>query len=247
MVLPVKVHIIKDVKFNKNILSADIQPIDIGFKSPLGARPLTEVGSALPRTQNLKDTSGLPACSIEQRSHYDRNWEQIVSPTVIKSLRKHKQDVLHGGRSLNILLPTKRPTKDWDMYSPIEKKRAQTLERSLDKKMGCNICDVKKVDLPKVSPGPDMPGTSKRLYRVVTEHSDDDADIDVMDKPKGLKTIRRHGIAHESIDLAYKKAVRRMQVQPLQMWKAMEDKQRIEEYWAMKGRKRPVGGLERSL
>lgn len=203
---------------------------------PLGARPLDKAAKTSPRTKYLKDASKLKKCTPKQLEHYEKNWEKIVSPTVVRSLRRHREDVLHGGRSLNMLLPTQRPTKDWDIYSPREKTRAQALEREIDRKTGCDVCQVKQVHMPKTTMGPDSPETSKRLYRIVTEHTADDADVDVMDKPKGLRTTRAKGITHESLEAAREKAAKRMRLQPMYMWKAMLDKQRIEQYWRMKGK-----------
>ncbi len=229
----------KKLKQNTSSISTLVQPSSefVVGGGPLGARPLSEVGTAVPKTKFLKDSGGMPKCTQEQRRRYNENWENIVSPTVTRSLKRHREDVLHGGRSLNMLLPTKRPTKDWDLYSPREKIRAQTLEREIDKKTGCDICSVKQVHMPKLHAGPDTPGTSKRLYRIVTEHNPNDADVDVMDKPKDLKTISHHGITHESLESTYLKSEKRMLSQPMHMWKAMEDKKRIEEYLRMKGKK----------
>jgi len=257
VVNPMKVQPMKVVPIviNKNVRDSPMSSAGIGLVQPqqqsqepmstdfvigggpLGARPLDKATKTSPRTQYLKDTSKLKKCTPQQLERYDKEWEKIVSPTVVRSLRRHREDVLHGGRSLNMILPTKRTTKDWDMYSPREKTRAQALEKEIDRKAGCDVCQVKQVYMPKTTPGADSPETSKRLYRIVTEHTADDADVDVMDKPKGLRTTKAKGITHESLEAAHEKASKRMRLQPMYMWKAMLDKQRIEQYWRMKGKK----------
>jgi len=186
----------------------------------------------------LPDASGLPPPTQRELENYRKNHEEIVGSIVKKSLHQHRKDVLHGSRSLQMLIPNySRTPGDWDMYSPMEKKRALALERALDKKVGGDIAQTEHISIPKVSAGPDQPGTSKELYRIVTPSVSNDAEIDVMNRPSGLKTISKHGITHESLDEAYVKAKRRASTQPMSMAKASSDAKDIESYLKSKGKK----------
>lgn len=195
----------------------------------------TKSKGVLPDAGNQPDPT---QCQIE---HFQQNREQIVGKVVKQSLHKHPQDVLHGSRSLNILLPHySRTPGDWDMFSPTEKQRAIAIEASIDKAVGADIVETRYNPVPKVSMGPDDPTTSKELYRVVSKHTPQESEVDVMDRPKQLKTIHHKGITHESLDSAYQKARTRMTRQPMKAQKALQDSRSIEEFYKQKGLNLPL-------
>jgi len=190
----------------------------------------------------LPDAGNQPEPTPEKIEYYKRNRQHIVPPIVKSSLRRHPQDVLHGSQSLNMLLPSfPREPGDWDMYSPKEKERALALESAIDRKVGADIASTVYIEIPKATFGgfqkkddseDDM---SKNLYRVITPHVSNDAEIDVMDKPPNLPTVRHNGITHESLESQYKKSVRRQHMQPMKASKARTDQTAIEDYWNTKG------------
>ena len=193
------------------------------------------------RSKELRDSSNLPECSREQTSRYEQDWEKILNPKMKKHLRGSK-DILHGGRSLNMLLADDNPesklyrrSKDWDLFSRTPKKIAQKIERKLDKSLGCNICDVVHVPIPQTS-GRDYDDMSADLYRVTTPATTKDAEVDLMEKPKNLPTIRHKGIYHESLEKQYEKTKRGLMV-PMRSFTAGLDKQRIAEYYRRKGKR----------
>lgn len=109
----------------------------------------------------------------------------IINNIVIKSLRQHPTDVLHGSQNLALQLPHHRKPSDWDLYSYSGKKRAKQLEQKLDKKFGYNIATVhsnKWYDK----------GKKIKLYQVDTPVRG--GDIDLINRTHKLKTIRRKGI-----------------------------------------------------
>jgi len=197
------------------------------------------------RSETLPDAGGMPPPTRQQIEHFRQNRDKIIGPIVKASLRQHPQDVLHGSRSLDMLLPNyPREPNDWDIYSPQERKRAIELERAVDRKVGADIMETKYCPVPKVTSGPDEPGTSKDLYRLVTPTISNDADIDVMDKPAGIKTQKHKSITHESLREAYVKAFRRKKLQPIKAGKAIQDARAIEEYWQRKGLQPPQLDME---
>lgn len=239
------------MKFKLELKPMKIMPMNISPLVPL--KPKVSISEKIkmsfgqPKAQTLPDTGHQPEPTPQKREYFEENWEKIVPPLVISSLRKHPQDVLHGGRSLNELLPSHRETKDYDIFSPMERKRAQELEAKIDRKVKANIVETRHVPIPKVSAGPDIPGTSKELYRVVTRKPGsnlsfgafgDDPNVDVMERPSGLRTIRHNGITHESLEEAYLKTIRGSS-QIMRMAKSHQDKRRIEAYWAGKGKLPP--------
>ena len=56
-----------------------------------------------------------------------------------------------------------------------------------------------------------------------------------MDRPKKLKTTTHKGITHEALDEAYNKARTRIQRQPVQAGKAVEDSRNIAQYFEQRG------------
>ena len=194
-----------------------------------------------PKKEILPDAGNQPEPTSENLDYYRKNREKIV-PSIVKStLKKHPSDVLHGSQSLNMLIPNyTREPRDWDTYSPNERQRALAYERAIDRSVGANIAQTEYIQIPKVSSKDDNSGTSRELYRVVTPQISNDAEIDVMDKPSDLKTIRDKGITHESIEEQYIKAVTRKSMQVFKAQKALEDQRAIETYWETKGITPPV-------
>jgi len=191
-----------------------------------------------PQKRVLPDAGNQPDPTPEKIREYKKNQFKTVEKVVLDSLRKHPQDVLHGSQSLKKLLPQySRNPQDWDILSPMEKKRALALEAEIDRRAGCNIAETRYMEIPKVSMTPDDPRDSKELYQVVTPLISGDPSIDVMDRPKGIHTIRRNGITHESLQDQYDKAKKRQMIQPTKAHKARSDQMDIERYWESKGKK----------
>ena len=225
-----------------------IKPLDIkplmpvklsqpeGIKSPVRGQSLStntsiKMGGG---TETLPDAGGQPEPTREDIQKFNANKDKIVEPIVIGSLRKHRQDVLHGSQSLKRLLTKySRDPGDFDMFSPTEKSRAQQIERAIDRKVGADVVETRYVPIPKVSLGADDPSSSKELYRVTSPELGEV--VDIMERPKKLKTVSQGGITHESLDEAYKKAQKRKSLQPIQAYKALSDMRDIEEYWARRG------------
>jgi len=188
----------------------------------------------------LPDAGNQPDPTREQIDQFIKGKSRMIPDIVLSSLRNHPEDVLHGSQSLKLLLPQySRNPQDWDILSPKEKERALALEAEIDRRAGCDIARTEYIPIPKVSAGPDDPTTSKHLYRIVTPAVEGDADIDVMDKPKQLKTQRHKGITHESLEYQYEKAKTRVQRQPMKAHKASSDIRDIENYFQSKGKKIP--------
>ena len=188
--------------------------------------PPSERGGMLP------DTGKQPPATPAHIQKYREEYDTIVPPTILSSLKRHKSDVLHGGRSLNALVETKRESKDFDVYSSQPKRRAQEIEASIDRKVGADIAAVKKVYIPKgAGPPHPTPSSEPWLYQVVTPLVHGDHEADYMKTPHKLKTVRKEGITHEALPIAYKKAEWRKQAQPLFAGKASQDMRRIEEHW----------------
>jgi len=199
---------------------------------------LSTLGSFGPQKTVLPDAGNQPDPTPEKIKKYKQNKFKIVEQVVKKSLRKHPEDVLHGSQSLKMLLPQySRDPQDWDILSPTEKKRALALEAAIDRRAGCDIAETRYMRIPKTSMTPDDPRDSKELYQVVTPSISGDPDIDIMDKPSGIKTMRYKGITHESLQDQYDKARTRQVRQPIKAQKARSDQQDIEKYCASKGKK----------
>lgn len=184
----------------------------------------------------LPDAGNQPEPSKNDIERLQRK-HKLVNPIVLDSLKDHPQDVLHGSRSLNMLIPNfSRKPHDWDMFSPKEKERALQLEKAIDEKAGCDIAQTQYRHLPKMPFSTPMPGSGEHLYRVVTPKIQGDPEIDIMDRPKDLETTRKHGITHESLIEAHHKATTRRLRQPMQSQKASSDMKDIEEYWKKRGK-----------
>jgi len=211
-----------------NIKRGGIGLVDIRLKGSVG------------RSEILPDKSGLPQCSREQQQYYEQNWERILNPRVTSHLYESK-DVLHGGRSLNMLFDAYpndklyRESLDWDLLSRKPRKHSIKLEKQIDTSMGCNVCDVVHVPIP-VTSSQEHEDMSADLYRVSTSFTDKDSEIDIMDRPKKLDTIRHKGIYHETLESQYKKATRGLMV-PFRSFKSGLDRTRIREYYRLKGKK----------
>lgn len=203
-------------------------------------QPISITGSFGPRKKVLPDAGNQPDPTQKQLNHYRENRESIVSSIVKRSLRNNPKDVLHGSRSLKMLLPQySRNPGDWDLLSPQEKKRALALERAIDRRVGADIAETRYMHIPKTTMGPEDPKDSKELYQVVTPRISNDADIDVMDRPPSIKTQRNKGITHETLEEQHHKAVTRQSRQPFKAQKALSDQHDIEQYWKSKGKKPP--------
>lgn len=184
----------------------------------------------LPDAGNQPDPT--PECIARLKKQKD-----LIDPIVTKSLRENPQDVLHGSRSLNMLIPHfPRKPNDWDIFSTTEQERALELERKIDEKAGRNIAQTEYRRLPTLPFSPPLENSGEHLYRVTLPHlSDHHPEIDIMDRPPNLDTTRKYGITHESLPEAYEKASTRRLRQPLMATKASQDIQAIETHWKKKG------------
>ena len=211
-------------------------PIDWLKREETSKLPPTQVTHPIsigPVIQQRERNDG-PRCTREQITRYRQNWKRILPPRVLRSIRKHN-DVLHGGRSLNMLLPREyhRSTKDYDIFSKHPKPHAKEIEDYIDKQCGCDMAHVNSMVVPNVS-GIEDKLMSADIHRVVTRlHSD--AEVDYMRIPPGLPTVRKRGLRHESLKEALRKAKRGLN-QPLRAAKASQDIQRIERYLRKRGR-----------
>lgn len=169
-----------------------------------------------------------PQCSIEQVNHYRENQEKILPPKVFRSVRRHR-DVMHGGRSVNMLLPKKyyRHSKDFDIYSKQPKSRAKEIEDYIDKRCGCDMAYVKSMNVPNVS-GVEDELMAADIHKVITRTSRD-GEVDYMTLPPKLPIVYRRGIRHEKLTEALRKAKRGL-TQPMRMAKASKDVRRITAY-----------------
>jgi hypothetical protein len=209
-----------------------LQPKMMPQKKKQSEHPQSSFGSAttLPDAGNQPDPTKSDIERLQRKN-------KLINPIVQESLKDHPQDVLHGSRSLNMLLPNfSRKPHDWDLFSPTEKKRALQLEKKIDEKAGCDIAQTQYRHIPKMPFSQPIPGSGEHLYRVVTPQIKGDPDIDIMDRPSDLETTRKHGITHESLIEAHHKATTRRLRQPMQTSKASSDVNDIEEYWKKRGR-----------
>jgi len=192
---------------------------------------------AVPLAGRISERGDAPRCSTEQVKHFVENWEKILPPRVIRSIKRHN-DVLHGARSVNMIVGKKysRPTKDFDVYSKEPRKRAHQIENEIDRCMGCDMAYVHYQAIPKLDPmGTDDELTAKELFIVKTVPHQD-GDVDYMMLPRGLPTHTRKGIRHEDLREAYRKAKKNV-YHPLRYFKASDDIRRIEAYWRSRGKK----------
>jgi len=171
-----------------------------------------------------------------QINEYQKNKEEILDPIVIKSLKRHPADVLHGSQSLHMIIPGSRKPVDWDLYSSQEEKRALALEKSLDEKMKADIAYTEQGKFPKVPESNTLNPT--KLYHVKVVGITD-PQIDVMDKPKNLPTFSYEGITHETLESQHYKLDWRANNQWTKLVKAVGDRKEIEKYLESKGKKVP--------
>jgi hypothetical protein len=184
----------------------------------------------------LPDAGNQPTPTPEQIKHI--NQRNIVDPIVERTLKENPQDVLHGSRSLHCIIPHySRKPNDWDIFSTEERERAIELERKIDEQSGANVAQTYYRHIPSMPFSPPSSGTGEHLYRVTTPHLENEADIDIMNRPQDIETVRKDGITHESLLDAHKKATTRRFRQPLMMQKASSDISDIERYWKKKGKR----------
>ena len=177
-------------------------------------------------------------CSREKVEYFVRNWDKILPPKVIKSVKKHG-DVMHGARSVNMIVGKEysRRTKDFDIYSKRPKTRAEEIEDAIDKACGCDMAYVYRQPIPKMNAFTEEDKfTAKELYIVKTVPNQD-GDVDYMKIPKGLPTHTRKGIKHENLSEALRKAKKNLN-HPLRAQKASVDIKRINAYLESRKRRR---------
>lgn len=191
------------------------------------------------RAHTLPDSGGQREPTAQDIARYKKHGDKWVNDICMQSLRTHKQDVLHGGKSLNILLSSKRKSKDFDIYSPMEKTRARDLESKLDKKCGANLFETHYVPIPKGNIfAPVDKSSAKELYRIMTPNIHNDSDVDLMHRQPGLDVVKKGGISHESLPSQYQKTLKSI-MHPMRMMKGAEDKKRIEQFYKDKGQELP--------
>lgn len=220
----------REVLSDINMKGGGIGLVDMRLKGDVG------------KSDVLPNDSGLDRCNREQQQYYEQNWKSILNPKMTKHLRGSK-DVLHGGRSLNMLFDAQpndnlyRESLDWDIFSRKPKKTAQKIERQLDASMGCDICETVHVPIPLMPGKQPSKAESGNLYRVTTPATKKDAEVDIMERPEKIDTVRYKNIYHESLEGQYEKARRGLLV-PMRSFKSGIDKQRINEYWRRQGKRR---------
>lgn len=81
----------------------------------------------------------------EKRKLFKRN-RKVVNRVVRGFLAKRKVGIVHGTRATNAQLPKRlnRKTLDWDIFVKNPRKRANQLERALDKKFRGDFFEVKR-------------------------------------------------------------------------------------------------------
>jgi len=190
-----------------------------------------------PKMEEITERNDAPRCSREKVKHFVENWEKILPPKVIRSIKRNN-DVMHGARSVNMIVGKRyaRKTKDFDVYSKEPNKRAHQIENEIDRCMGCDMAYVHYQKIPKLNQfNGDDERMAKELFIVKTVPHQD-GDVDYMELPHGLPTHRRKGIRHEDLKEAYRKAQKALN-QPLRHFKARRDMERIEAYWRSRGKR----------
>jgi len=193
--------------------------------------------SPVPKMNKITEKGDAPRCSREQVKHFVENWEQILPPRVIRSIKKN-DDVMHGARSVNMIVGKKysRKTRDFDVYSKEPNKRAHQIENEIDRCVGCDMAYVHYQAVPKLNPfNEEDEKMAKELYIVKTVPHQD-GDVDYMMLPRGLPTHKRKGIRHEDLKEAYRKAQKNL-MHPMRYFKAKKDIERIEAYWRSRGKR----------
>ena len=193
--------------------------------------------SAIKPIVRITERGDAPRCSREKVQEFVKNWERILPPKVIRSIKRNN-DVMHGARSVNMIVGKKysRKTKDFDVYSKEPSKRAHQIENEIDKACGCDMAYVHYQAIPKMNPmNGDDPNMAKELFIVKTVPNQD-GDVDYMQLPPNLPYHKRKGIFHEDLEEAYRKAQKNLN-HPLRYFKAQRDIERIEAYWKSRGKK----------
>lgn len=194
---------------------------------------ITKPSSPLPMgAKILPDVGNMPSCNTEQINKFSINANKTIEEIGIKHLKKRKREVLHGGRSLNMLLPTYRESKDFDIFSDNPKKYATEFEKKIDKKAGCNICQTIEIPLKKsVFLKPCIYETGDKIFNVKTPAISDDGGFDLIKRQPDLKTIRKSGITHETLEAQLVRAQRDVtHTNPARAAKAKRTVERIELY-----------------
>jgi len=110
-----------------------------------------------------------------------------VIPTVVRSQVKKNKSIIYGGHALNTHLPSHldRHTEDFDIFADKPKKRAQELEKRLDKRFKGDSFRVKRAR---------HPGTYRVMSRVTEKEVAD------FSKPKKkVPFVRRGGVRVASL------------------------------------------------
>jgi len=195
----------------------------------------------------LPDAGNQPDPTAEKIRRYRKNAEKWVGEVVKNHLTTHEDVVLHGSRSLKMLLPHyKRKVHDWDLFSPKERQTALEIERKIDQKAGCDIARTRYQHIKSKNLKPEI-YKGEHLYIVETPRVKGDAEVDVMDKPKNLPTVRHNGITHEDLLIAHQKALTRQYRQPQKKDKARYDTKAIEQKYHKNTTKKPhvIGLMEK--
>jgi hypothetical protein len=178
----------------------------------------------------LPNSSKQSKANMGELARFRANKEKIVGPIITEHLKSNRKDVLHGSRSLSMIIPHySRKPKDWDIYSTTHKAHARSIEKKIDKKVGADVVETVYRKIPKVTSGPDPPGTAKEIYIVQgKQHGVDIADVANM--PKGQEKFAHKDITHERLSMARAKAERRARLQPSKSAQAYSDIRDIDRY-----------------
>lgn len=192
-----------------------------------------------------------PVCSREQIERYEKHWEEILPPKVVKQV-KRKGGVIHGSWSVNQQVGPRfsRKVKDVDIWVKQPKERAEEMENEIDRCIGCDIAEVKEEIIARdpnrmVSLGPlrEKPASQHtRAYVKIRRGTDvGGADYSTFpdEPPEGkikLRTKKFNGVQHETLQGAYERALN-LRMRPLRSAKASRDIKRIEKYWESRRRR----------
>lgn len=222
---------ISDIKISQDMF------MPIRVTDPISITNVSNVSRPAGLTGHTIGKGDAPRCSREAVRHFEENWENILPPRVVKSIKRNR-DVMHGARSVNMIVGKQfsRPTKDFDVYSREPAKRANQIENEIDKCMHCDMAYVYYQPIPKFNVfSQEDKFMAKELYivKTVPHH---DGDIDYMLLPRGLPYHKRKGIYHEDLEEAYRKAEKNL-IHPLRSAKSRRDMERIKAYWRSRGKK----------
>lgn len=127
----------------------------------------------------------------------------LVNKEIVKNIIRNKQ-IVHGAKAINaqVPFPSKRPTKDYDVFVKNPKKEAEKLDKILDKLRNGNYHYIKKALHPGTiklrDVGPDL--------KINTE--DDFTLVDFSPKPRRLKTKKINNILYSSLEEIKKTKIR---------------------------------------